>query len=176
MTSNPWRILATLMGIALVSASIIFNPGYPSSALQDPVLTPFTEIQKDSSVVSNTPMLGYKQLMFKPYQQTLQTMHNVKEDTLALQGRKMSLSAYKSSILQSQATFTELQAFTQANPPTEAYLLSPYQDFLAGISLANESMSVVLKGLSSFSRSDFDTAREMGKRAQQQIINGYSLF
>lgn len=128
-----------------------------------------------SAPAPSTPASGeYKQLMSSPYQQTLQAMQNVKSSTLALQGKNMSLSAYKASTLQAQATFSSAEAFVRANPPTEENLNPSYQEFLAGISLAKESMGVVLKGISSFSPSNFYAAREMGKKAQQQVVNGYS--
>lgn len=126
---------------------------------------------------SGTPSSGaYKPLMSNSYQQTLQAMQNVKSDTLALQGKKISLSAYKASILQAQATFSAAEEFVRAHPPTEAKLDPSYQEFLAGISLAKESMGVVLNGISSFSPSKIYAAREMGKLAQRQVINGYSHF
>lgn len=118
----------------------------------------------------------YKQLMTQTYQQTLQAMQTVKSNSLALQGKKLSLAAYRSTILESQATFTAAEEFVRANPPTEGNLNASYQKFLAGISLAKESMGVVLKGISSFSPSNFYAAREMGKQAQQQVIDGYSHF
>lgn len=78
--------------------------------------------------------------------QTLQAMQSVKGNTLALQGGKLSLSAYKASIFQAQATFTAAESFVQANPPSEEDLKASYQELLAGISLAKASMSVVLHG------------------------------
>jgi predicted negative regulator of RcsB-dependent stress response len=116
----------------------------------------------------------YKQLMSSPYQQTLQAMQNVKSSTLALQAKKLSPSAYKASIVQAQATFSSAEAYVRANPPTEENLNPSYQEFLAGISLAKQSMGVVLNGVSSLSPSNFYAAREMGKTAQQQVVNGYS--
>ena len=116
----------------------------------------------------------YKQLMSSPYQQTLQAMQNIKSSTLALQGKSISLSAYKASTLQAQATFSSAEEFVRANPPTEENLNPPYQEFLAGISLAKQSMGVVLNGISTLSPSKFYAAREMGKTAQQQVVNGYS--
>lgn len=112
--------------------------------------------------------------MTNTYQQTLQAMQNVKGNTLALQGRSLSFSAYRSSILQSQAIFTTAEEFARANPPTDEKLTPSYQEFLAGITLAKESMSVVLNGISSFSPSSLYAAREMGKTALQQVIEGYS--
>lgn len=126
---------------------------------------------------SGTPSSGeYKQLMSSPYQQTLQAMQNVKGNTLALQGRKISLASYKASTLQAQATFSSVEAFVRANPPTGENLNASYQEFLAGISLAKQAMGVALNGASSLSVSSFYAAREMGKTAQQQVINGYSHF
>lgn len=128
-----------------------------------------------SAPAPQTPSSGeYKRSMSSSYQQTLRAMQDVKSNTLALQGKKMSLSAYKASTLQAQATFSSAEAFVRANPPTEEKLNPSYQEFLAGISLAKESMDVVLKGISSFSPSNFYAAREMGKKAQQQVVNGYS--
>lgn len=167
-------------GITPPISSALTSPS-PSSTSQNslPLLPSSPGSQPSSSIVSPsgtaTPV-DYKQLMSSPYQQTLQAMQYVKGNTLALQGKKLSLSAYKASILQSQATFTAVETFVRANPPTEAQLIPPYQDFLAGISLANQSMSVVLDGISSLSPSNIYAAREMGKTAQQQVINGYSHF
>lgn len=145
------------------------NSSTPSSPSSSP--------SPSSSSPSGTPSSGdYKQSMTKTYQQTLQTMQNVKSVTLALQGKNLSLSAYRSSILQSQATFSSAEEFARANPPTDEKLNSSYQEFLAGISLAKESMGVVLNGISSFSPSSLYAAREMGKKAQQQVIAGYSHF
>jgi hypothetical protein len=129
-----------------------------------------------SGTQPNSGVEDYKQLMANTYQQTLQTMQNVKGNTLALQGRSLSLSAYKASILQSQATFSTAEAFVQANPPTEETLNPSYQEFLAGISLAKEAMGVVLNGISSLSPSSLYAAREMGIKAHQQVVNGYSHF
>ena len=103
-------------------------------------------------------------------------MQNVKANTLALQSKGLSISAYRSSILQAQADFTAAEEFTRANPPTDEKLNPSYQEFLAGISLAKESMGVVLNGISSFSPSSFYAAREMGKKASQQLTDGYSHF
>jgi len=142
------------------------------------VVPPASGTQPDSSApAAQSPSSGeYKQLMSGPYQQTLQAMSTVKSSTLALQGRTMSLSAYKASTLQSQATFASAEAFVRANPPKQENLNASYQEFLAGISLANQSMGVVLKGISSFSPSNFYAAREMGKKAQQQVTEAYAHF
>ncbi len=126
---------------------------------------------------SSTPSSAkYKQLMSSPYQQTLQAMSSAKSSTLALQGKTLSLSAYKASIQQSQATFSTIETFVRANPPTEESLNPAYQEFLTGISLAKQSMGVVLNGISSFSPSSVYAALEMGKKAQQQVIQGYAHF
>lgn len=134
----------------------------------------------DSGVVSSpssTPSSeDYKQSMAKTYQQTLQTMHNVKANTLDLQNRKLSLSAYKASIKESQASFRAAEAFVRANPPADETLNPAYQEFLAGIQLANQSLDVVLKGLSSYNLSKLYAAREMGSTAQEQMMKAYSLF
>ena len=118
----------------------------------------------------------YQQLMSKTYQQSLQAMQNVKSDTLALQDRKLSLSAYKANILKYQETFAAAEAFVRANPPSDETLNPPYQEFFGGISLAKQAMGFVLKGISSFSVSNFYAARDMGKIAQQQVVKGYARF
>ncbi|HWQ43316.1 MAG TPA: hypothetical protein VN456_14955 [Desulfosporosinus sp.] len=126
---------------------------------------------------SSTPSSGeYKILMSTPYKQSLQAMHNAKSSALALQGGNMSLSAYKASTLQAQATFSSAEAFVRAHPPTDENLNASYQEFLAGISLAQQSMGVVLNGISSLNPSKFYTARDMGTKAQQQIIEAYAKF
>ncbi|MFZ3132082.1 MAG: hypothetical protein WA125_13550 [Desulfosporosinus sp.] len=127
-----------------------------------------------SGTQPNSSAADYKQLMANTYQQTLQAMQNVKGNTLALQGRSLSLSAYKAGILQSQATFSAAEAFVRANPPPEETQNPSYQEFLAGIKLAKEAMGVVLNGISSLSPSSLYAAHEMGKKAQQQVVNGYS--
>ena len=125
---------------------------------------------------SSAPNSKYKQLMAKTYQQMLDTMQNLKSSTLALQAHTISFSDYKASTLQSQATFSSAEAFVRANPPTDESLKASYQDFLAGISLAKDSMDVLLKGISSFNPSKFYEARDMGVKAQQQVINAYAHF
>lgn len=112
--------------------------------------------------------------MSRTYQQTLQTMENIKTNTLALQSRKMTLSSHKASILESQTTFSSAEAYVRANPPTDAKLNTSYKELLEGISLAKQAMAVVLSGISSFSVSKLYSAREMGITAQQQVVNGYS--
>ncbi|WP_088188391.1 hypothetical protein [Desulfosporosinus sp. FKA] len=116
----------------------------------------------------------YKQFMKNTYQQTLGTMQNVKNETLSLESRRLSLAAYRSSILQSQAAFSAAESFVQANPPQDEKLNATYQRFLAGISLAKQSMNVVLNGISTFNPSNLYAAREMGKKAQQEVISGYA--
>lgn len=114
--------------------------------------------------------------MAQTYQKTLQEMKNVKANTLALQGRKLSLSSYKQTILKSQAAFSSAEAFVKANPPTDPKLLEPYQEFFAGIRLAKQSMDVVLSGISSLSPSNLYAAREMGGNALHQVSEAYSHF
>jgi len=157
-----------------------------SSAQTSPSQAPSTsDPQSPSTQANSSPSASpsatayakeYKQLMTSPYQQTLQAMQNAKSSTLALQGKKMSLSAYKASIQQSQATFSTIETFVRANPPTEETLNPSYQEFLAGISLAQQAMGVVLNGISSFSPSSLYAALEMGKKAQQQVVEGYAHF
>lgn len=158
----------------------VVSPGQstPSSGVSTSQAPPIPSAPPNSSAPSThsgSPAAeDYKLLMLKTYQQTLQAMQNVKATTLSFQGKKLSLSAYKVSILQYQATFSSAEAYVLANPPADAKLNPSYQEFLAGISLAKHSMGVVLNGISSFSPSNFYAAREMGKTAQQQLVNGYS--
>jgi len=116
---------------------------------------------------------NYKKSMVKTYEQMLQAMQTIKNNTLALQSRKISLSSYKASIIQSQTTFSSAEAFVRANPPKDAKLNTPYQELLAGISLAKQAMAVALNGISSYSISELYSARDMGVTAQQQVMNGY---
>lgn len=119
---------------------------------------------------------NYQALMKGTYGNVIQTMENVKADTLALQNRKLSISAYKKSILASKSAFQKAQSFVQANPPQNAELQRPYQDFLSGINLATRSMDVVVEGISSLSVSNFYAARSMGKTARDQVTAAYQLF
>lgn len=78
------------------------NP--PSVAPESPEIQPNSSSPTPPTPPSSTPSSeDYKKLMAQTYQQTLQTMQNVKANTLAFQGKKFSLSAYKASIVQSQA-------------------------------------------------------------------------
>ena len=163
-------------GITPFASSDLTSPDAASPLQAQLSLLPSSPGSKSSSVSPSgtaTPA-DYKQLMSSSYQQTLQAMQKTKENTLALQGGNLSFSAYKASILESQASFTAVETFVRANPPTEPQLIPFYQDFLAGISLANKSMTVVLNGISSYSPSAIYAAREMGKTAQQQVNNGYT--
>ena len=133
--------------------------------------------KKSSAPVPHSDTLSsghYKESMSKTYQMTIQAMQNIRNNTVALQSRKMSLSSYKASIVESQTTFSLAEDFVGANPPTDAKLNPSYQELLAGISLAKKATDVALNGISSYSISKFYTASEMGTTAQQQIVNGYS--
>lgn len=153
------------------------SPNSTSVSPQSSATEPNASTPNSSTPAPNTPAaLAYKQLMTSSYQQTLQAMQNVKSSTLALQGHKVSLSAYKADIVQAQATFSAAQAFVQANPPPEETLNSSYQEFLAGINLAKQAMDVVLNGVSSFSPASLYAAREMGKQALKQVSEGYAHF
>jgi len=149
------------------------GPTSPSQTSQAPTSSSSDPQSPESQSDSSASSVKYKQLMSSTYQQTLQTMQNVKSNTLALQAKKLSLFSYRDSILQCQATFSSAEDFARANPPTEENLDSSYQEFLAGIDLAKQSMSVVLNGVSSLSPSNLYAARTMGKKAQQQVIEGY---
>lgn len=164
-------------GKAPVASSTNSPDSLPNSSSQVPSPAGSAANPTASSPNSSTSQPGnYKQLMASTYQETLKTMQNVKEATLALQGKNLSLSTYRSSILKSQAAFSSAEEFARANPPTNEKLDPSYQEFLAGISLAKQSMGVVLDGISSFSPSSLYAAREMGKKAQQQVVDGYSHF
>ena len=150
------------------------SPDLTSPSGADPSQDPSAPGSQPNSSASSTG--EYKKMMSKSYQQTLQAMQDVKGNTTALQGRTMSLSAYKASIVQSQATFTAAEAFAKANSPTDATLKGSYQEYLAGIGLAKQAMVVVLNGISSFNVSEIYAAREMGKTAQRQLSGAYAKF
>ena len=153
------------------------NQAPPSavSITQDPSTYSAKPDSSAPITTSDTPSSRiYKQSMSRTYKQTLQTMEVIKTNTLALQSRKMSLSSYKASIIQSQTAFSLAEAYVRANPPIDAKLNTSYQELLGGISLAKQAMGVVLNGISTFSVSELYSAREMGITAQQQVVNGYS--
>lgn len=122
---------------------------------------------------TSNPIKNYQALMNPTYTQVLQTMENVKANTLAMQKLSLSVSAYKGIILASKSAFQTAQAYVQANPPQDAGQLRYYQDFLAGITLADRSMDVVLDGISSLNASSLYAARAMGKTARDQVVNAY---
>ncbi|HBP64866.1 MAG TPA: hypothetical protein DD730_11455 [Desulfosporosinus sp.] len=168
--SNPYAVDAQKL-----SQGSVNRPRSASSQTQGPdrISSAVSPNQTPPSAGS-TSSKNYKQSMFKTYQQTLHTMENIKTNTLALQSRKMTLSSYKASILESQTSFSSAEAYVRANPPTDARLNTSYKELLEGISLAKQAMAVVLSGISSFSVSKLYSAREMGITAQQQVVNGYS--
>ena len=152
------------------------SPAHPSLSFSAPSDSS-ADLSAQVSSSSVTPSTSeYKRLMTPTYQNTLQAMQTVKEKTAALQGKKLSIAMYRSSILEAQATFSAAEEFVRTNPPVEEKLNPSYRNFLAGIRSAKESMDIVLKGISTFSPSKLYAAREMGKQAQQQIIDGYSHF
>lgn len=174
MKIRPRRIVAVLGVIVLLIGGYVGWQYYKGQQMATSQATSPSS-QPNPAPPTGTAISGdYKQAMSKPYQQTLQAMQDMKTNTLALQGGKISLSSYKSGILQSQATFSSAEAFVRANPPTDTKLNPSYQEFLTGITVAKQSMGVVLSGISSLSPSKFYDAREMGKTAQQQIVKGYS--
>ena len=177
----PRRVVVTLGVIALVVGGYVGwqtykgHPMLPSHSPSNPATsTPSSQPITPVSPLATPASGNYKQMMSKTYQQTLQEMQNLKNNTLALQAGEISLSSYKSSILQSQAVLSTAEAYVKANPPTDTKLNASYKEFLGGISLAKQAMVVVLHGISSFSPSEFYEARDMGKTAQQQVVNGYS--
>lgn len=125
---------------------------------------------------ASSPPVNYKVKMASVYNDTLAAMLSVKANTLALQGHKISLAQYKASISQAKGTFTKAQSYTESNPPSDSKVSPYYQDFLSGIIIANQSMDVVLNGISSLNPSSLYTARDMGKSAQQKVINAYKNF
>lgn len=135
--------------------------------------TPEVPADVKSSEVSTE---NYKAKMADTYNVTLTSMSTVKDTTYALKNRKISLAQYKASIQQAKKQFTEAQSFAQANPPMDSKLIAPYQEFLAGIILANQSMDVVLNGLSSLNGSSLYTAKDMGATARDKVVNAYRHF
>ncbi|MHB8126283.1 MAG: hypothetical protein ACYDEJ_11715 [Desulfitobacteriaceae bacterium] len=170
-TSDTQKFAQGSVNGSASSNSLAPSPGTSSAQTPSQASSQNPSSQTGDSPIN--PNLPYKQLMSSPYQQTLQAMQNIKNNTLALQGNKISIFDYKASILQAQATFTSAEAFVQANPPTEEKLKAPYQEFLAGISLAKEAMNVVLNGMSP---SSLYAAREMGLNAKRQVIDAYAHF
>lgn len=120
--------------------------------------------------------VAYKQLMTDTYSKTLNAMESVKLNTLALKDGKTYLSNYKAMIAKAKATFSTAQEFVQHNPPDDEKLQASYKEFLAGITLANQSMDVVMQGISSLSAASFYAAKEMGGKARDQVVHGYSGF
>ncbi|MHB1407716.1 MAG: hypothetical protein ACYCV0_19275 [Desulfitobacteriaceae bacterium] len=145
----------------------------PSQSTASGNTSPSAPASSDGTPSATIP---YKQLMADTYTQSLNAMETVKANTLALQNMKISLSAYKASILKSKETFSSAQAYVQANPPSDDKLAEPYQEFLTGITLANQSMDVVLHGISSLDPASFFAAKEMGSQAKDQVNRGYSNF
>ncbi len=125
---------------------------------------------------STQPPQNYKALMGSTYQQAIATMETVKTNTLALQKRSLSLGGYKSSILAAKATFTSDLNFARSHPPADSKLNAPYQEFIAGITLASQSMDVVLSGITALNPSSLYAAREMGKTAYSQVTDAYNHF
>ena len=175
MKIRPLRIVSALGVILLVLAGYVGWQIYKGQQMAN-TQSPTTPSSQSTSPTGVPASADYKQFMSKTYNQMLQEVQDLQSNTLALQGGKISLSSYKSSILQSQATFSSAEAFVRENPPTDAKHKASYQEFLAGISLAKQATGVVLEGISSYNISKFYTARDMGITAQQQVENGYSQF
>lgn len=173
MKIRPRRIVLALGVIVLVITGYLGWQIYKGQQITN-IQAPTTPSSQSTSPTGVPASVDYKRFMSKTYKQMLQEMQDLQSNTLALQGGKISLSSYKSSILQSQATFSSAEAFVRANPPTDAKLKASYQEFLAGISLAKQATGVVLEGISSFNISKFYTAHDTGITAQQQVENGYS--
>jgi len=147
--------------------------GSPSQDMPSRGNTPEVPTDVKSPQVSTE---NYKAKMADTYNVTLAAMSTVKDTTYALKDRKISLTEYKASIQQAKKQFTEAQSFTQANPPMDPKLMAPYQEFLAGIILAHQSMDVVLNGLSALNGSSLYTAKDMGATARDKVVNAYRHF
>jgi len=173
MKIRPRRFVSALGVIVLLIAGYGGWQIYKGQKMAN-MQTPTTPNSQSPPPTGAPVSADYKQFMSKTYQQILQEMQALQSNTLALQGGKISLSSYKSSVLQSQATFSSAEAFVRSNPPTDAKLKAPYQEFLTGISLAQQATGVVVEGITSFNVSKFNAARDMGVTAQQQVENGYS--
>lgn len=163
----------TATPVSPVSSSVVASGTGPSQSNTRGNTSPSTPTSNNGTPSATIP---YKQLMADTYTQSLNAMETVKANTLALQNMKISLSAYKASILKSKETFSSAQAYVQANPPSDDKLAEPYQEFLTGITLANQSMDVVLHGISSLDPASFFAAKEMGSQAKDQVNRGYSKF
>ncbi|MDD2235033.1 MAG: hypothetical protein PHZ11_08235 [Desulfitobacteriaceae bacterium] len=140
-----------------------------------------TSTQNPASQTADSPTTknvssSYRELMSDTYQQTLQAMQSVKNNTLALQKKNITLDAYKVCILQAKATFSSAETFVQANPPPEEKLNISYREFLTGIGLAKDATNVVLEGISSLNLSSLFAAYEMGQNAKQQVLKAYAHF
>lgn len=125
---------------------------------------------------SSTADKNYKQKMESTYNLALGAMYSVKDNTLALQKRKLSVSQYRGTIAQAKSNFTEAQTFAENNPPSDPELTPYYQEFLSGIILANQAMDTVLKGISSLNPSSLFAAKDMGSTALDKVVNGYNHF
>lgn len=122
MKIRPRRIIVVLSVIVLVIGGYVgwqIYKGQQMTTFQAPS-APGSQSNSNVAPPSTPASADYKQFMLKTYQETLQEMQDLTSNTLALQGGKISLSSYKSSILQSQATFSSAEAFVRANPPTDA--------------------------------------------------------
>lgn len=125
---------------------------------------------------SSTADGNYKQKMESTHNLALGAMYSVKDNTLALQKRKLSVSQYRGTIAQAKCDFTEAQTFAENNPPSDPELTPYYHEFLSGIILANQAMDTVLKGISSLNPSSLFAAKDMGSTALDKIMNGYNHF
>lgn len=131
---------------------------------------------KPATSETGTSKVNYKELVASTYSNTLQTMENVKANTLALQSRDISLASYRASINQAHQNFEAYEDFLRKNPPSDPTLKTSYQDFLSGVAIARESMGVVLSGISSLNPSSLYAAKDMGKTAREKVVNAYRNF
>lgn len=125
---------------------------------------------------TGTAEISYKELVASTYSNTLQTMETVKANTLALQSRGISLAGYRASISQARQNFATYEKFLLTNPPTDPALKVSYQDFLSGVTIARDSMDVVLSGISSLNPSSLYAAKDMGKTARDKVVSAYRNF
>lgn len=150
------------------------NPKNGSAAVK--AKQPARGERSSGSPGSSTADENYKQKMASTYNLALGAMYSVKDNTLALQKRKLSVSQYRGTIAQAKSNFTEAQTFVENNPPSDPELTPYYQEFLSGIILANQAMDTVLKGISSLNPSSLFAAKDMGSTALDKVVNGYNHF
>jgi len=145
----------------------------PAAAPSPNSTAPEHPLTQPPAANASTPA-SYKALLADTYAQAVSTMETVKANTLALKDLKLSLASYRSKILAAKATFAADLAFVQANPPSDQVSMAPYQDFVAGLTLAYQAMDVVLSGIESLDASRLYAAREIGRTARDKLAGAYA--